>query len=103
MVLTVVYFESTMQIFCSNNMAVGVNKKTNTHDSRPYQKSITSYGLLALGMMTSYAQNSPSLVYAYYSQSSAALMQFSRGYSFHLCYFGNSFTLKLTSLHFSQK
>ena len=43
-------------------------------------------------VITSYTQNSPpSLVYANYSQPSAAFMQFSRWYSFHCCRFGNSF------------
>ncbi len=50
-------------------------------------------------MTMSQAQNPPpSLVYANYSQLFSTFMQFSRGYSFQLCCFGNSFMTNIYKL-----
>ncbi len=58
----------------------------------------------ALCMITSEAQNSPpSLVYANYSQPFATFTQFSRGNSFNLCYFGNSFMIIFSCLRFESE
>ena len=69
----------------------------------PYPPYPPNHEYMSIGLMHDDAvcsNSPPSLVYANYSQPSATFMQFSPGYSFHPCCFGNSFMIKFVSLHF---